>query len=235
MGIRCKDGVVLAVERLILNKMLEDDVSRSIFSADRHVGVASAGLMADARQLLYRARDESQNYRNVYGTPVPGHVLADRMSSFMHMHTLYGNARPFGVSILLATYDSEGPKLHMVEPSGESWGYWATAVGQGAQAAKTELEKLKFAKLTAKQAVKEAARMYVVAFGWVGEGCGMSRAADSQRIRSIYAVHDDSKDKPFKLELAWVCDDSNRQFAHVPEALFNEAVVAAKKAKEEAD
>ena len=35
------------------------------------------------------------------------------------------------------------------------------AVGKGRQLAKTELEKLKFAELTAREAVQEAARMYV--------------------------------------------------------------------------
>ena len=40
-------------------------------------------------------------------------------------------------------------------------GYHGAAVGKGRQLAKTELEKLKLSELTARQAVFEAARMYV--------------------------------------------------------------------------
>lgn len=40
-------------------------------------------------------------------------------------------------------------------------GYRGAAVGKGRQLAKTELEKLKFSEMTMKEAVTEAARMYV--------------------------------------------------------------------------
>ncbi len=40
-------------------------------------------------------------------------------------------------------------------------GYHGAAVGKGRQLAKTELEKLSLSTLTTRQAVKEAARMYV--------------------------------------------------------------------------
>jgi len=52
-------------------------------------------------------------------------------------------------------------------------------------------------------------------------------------LRSIYATHDESKDKDFELELAWVCADSNGQFEHVPENLHKEAEAHAQATMEE--
>jgi len=40
-------------------------------------------------------------------------------------------------------------------------GYFGVAVGKGARTAKTEIEKLKLSEMTVREAVKEAAKMYV--------------------------------------------------------------------------
>ena len=90
-------------------------------------------------------------------------MLADRVGLFVQAHTLYSSVRPFGASALLATMDQyHGPQLYMVEPSGLYWGYHGCAVGKGKQVAKTELEKLNLSGMTVRQAVKEAAKMYVI-------------------------------------------------------------------------
>jgi 20S proteasome subunit alpha 7 len=39
-------------------------------------------------------------------------------------------------------------------------GYFGVAIGKGARAAKTEIEKLKLSEMTAREAIKEAAKMY---------------------------------------------------------------------------
>jgi 20S proteasome subunit alpha 7 len=49
----------------------------------------------------------------------------------------------FMFSVMLGSYEADGPHLYMVEPSGVAWGYHACAIGKARQAAKTELEKLK--------------------------------------------------------------------------------------------
>ena len=42
--------------------------------------------------------------------------------------------------------------------------------------------------------------------------------------RSIYYLHEEVKDKPFELELTWVCDESGRKHTLVPEELRQEAI-----------
>jgi 20S proteasome subunit alpha 7 len=39
IGIRCKDGVVLAMEKLVSSKLMKKDANKRIATVDRHVGV----------------------------------------------------------------------------------------------------------------------------------------------------------------------------------------------------
>lgn len=43
IGIRCKDGVVLAVEKIISSKLLKPGTNKKISSVDRNIGVVSFG------------------------------------------------------------------------------------------------------------------------------------------------------------------------------------------------
>ncbi|RXN19249.1 proteasome subunit alpha type-3 [Labeo rohita] len=71
IGIRCKDGVVFGVEKLVLSKLYEEGSNKRIFNIDRHVGMAVAGLLADARSLSEVAREEASNFRSNYGHDIP--------------------------------------------------------------------------------------------------------------------------------------------------------------------
>jgi len=207
IGIRCKDGVVLGVEKLIISKMLEPGSNKRIFSVDRHCGLTFAGLAADARQLVNRARSEAKNYKSFYGDIIPSKVLNDRIAGFMQAYTLYASMRPFGVSVILASWDKDGPSLYSIEPSGVAYGYYGATVGKGKQSAKGELEKLKLSEMDCRQAVKEVARI-------------------------VHSVHDDVKDKEFELEMSWICKESNFQHQFVPKELVVEAEKLAKAALE---
>jgi len=210
IGIRCKDGVVLGVEKLIVSKMLIEGSNRRVSALDTHAGVAVAGLMADSRQLVARGRYEARSYKQVYDGDIPAKVLCDRISGFVQMYTLYASVRPFGCSVLLGVYDKKGPQLFMIEPSGVSYGYFACAIGKGRQAAKTELEKLKLQQITCREAVNKIARI-------------------------IHSVHDEVKDKQFELELSWICDESKQVYQLVPKDIRDEAGRLAKAALEQAD
>lgn len=45
-------------------------------------------------------------------------MLADRLAQYFHAYTLYSFVRPFGCSVLLSSYDDEGPHLYTIDPSG---------------------------------------------------------------------------------------------------------------------
>ncbi|CAL5425640.1 unnamed protein product [Camellia sinensis] len=259
VGIKCKDGIVMGVEKLIASKMMLPGSNRRIHSVHRHSGMTGgrnrmqttrhnmtltkatvtlnggdtlmgvrargllifgasdylllrtvAGLAADGRQVVARAKSEATNYESTYGEPIPVKELAERVASYVHLCTLYWWLRPFGCGVILGGYDRDGPQLYMIEPSGISYRYFGAAIGKGKQAAKTEIEKLKLSEMTCREGVIEIAKI-------------------------IYKVHDEAKDKAFELEMSWVCEESKRQHEKVPEELLEEAKAAGKTALEEMD
>ena len=139
--------------------MLEEHSNRRTFPVDRHVGAAIAGVAADGRAVVNRAQSEAGNYKSFYGDPIPGHVLAERVASYMHVFNLYWYVRPFGVCTLLAAYDREGPQLYLVDPAGTMHRYYGAAVGKGRQGAKNEIEKLKLSEMTCREGVMAVAKM----------------------------------------------------------------------------
>ncbi|KAG1973196.1 proteasome subunit alpha type-3 [Pimephales promelas] len=197
IGIRCKDGVVFGVEKLVLSKLYEQGSNKRIFNIDRHVGMAVAGLLADARSLSEVAREEASNFRSNYGHDIPLKHLAERVAMYVHAYTLYSAVRPFGCSFILGSHDEDdGPQLYMVDPSGISYGYWGCAIGKAKQAAKTEIEKLQMKEMTCRELVKEVAKI-------------------------IYIVHDEVKDKAFELELSWVGEGNDRLLYSNTQSIVN--------------
>lgn len=162
IGIKAKDGIVLAVEKPILSKLLKPSTNRRIATVDLHAGMVGAGLVPDCRQVANRARSEAANHRENFDTAISGPILADRVGLFLQTYTMYSSVRPFGANVILGIVDRDGPHLYMMEPSGVFWGYQACAAGKGRQLAKSELEKLNFEEMDTLQAVKEAARMYAM-------------------------------------------------------------------------
>jgi len=210
VGIRCKDGVVMAVEKPKLSKMIVEGSNRRILSVDKHSGICVSGMIADARQIVNHGRREAANYRDFMGGSIPGQVLCDRIAGLMHAYTLHWVVRPFGASILLASYSEDGPQLHAMDPSGVSYRFFATAIGKGKNGAKSQLEKLDLTTLTAREAVTEAAKI-------------------------VYAQHDPAKDKPIELEISWVCEESGKLHKLVPAELAAAAEAAAKAHREAMD
>jgi 20S proteasome subunit alpha 7 len=211
IAIRGKDGVVFAVEKLVQSKLYEHGANKRIFNIDRHVGMAVAGLLADARQVVDIARDEAANYRSQKGGNIPLKFLTERASLYLHAYTLYSSVRPYGCSVLMGSYDpTDGPQLYMIEPSGIYYGYHGCSAGKAKQNAKTEIEKIKMKDMSIKDLIKEAAKI-------------------------IYLVHDEVKDKAFELELSWVGEATGGVHQLVPDAVFTEAEKYAKAALEESD
>lgn len=159
IGIKCRDGVVLGLEKLVPSKLLVEGSNKRIYHIDKHVGAAVVGLGPDGRQMVNAAVAEASNYRNSLGGAIPGNVLADRLASYVHLFNLYWSTRPFGAAVLFAVYDVDGPALYLVEPNGVSQRYFGTAVGKGRQAAKTEVEKLKLGEMTCREALLEIAKI----------------------------------------------------------------------------
>ena len=66
VGIKVKEGVVLAVEKKVFSTLMVTSSSEKIQEIDTHVGCAASGLVTDARVLVDHARVEAQNHYFVY-------------------------------------------------------------------------------------------------------------------------------------------------------------------------
>lgn len=71
IGLKCSDGILLGVEKLVQTKLLVPGSNKRIFTVDYHAGIASAGLIADGKHLAGRARDEAINFRDTYRYQTP--------------------------------------------------------------------------------------------------------------------------------------------------------------------
>jgi len=134
VGIKCRDGVVLIVDKRVSSRLLEASSIEKIFKIDTHIGVASSGLVGDARSLVDRARIECQINRVTYDEQMDVEALAKKLGDHMQTYTQFGGARPYGTALLIAgVSDGEG-RLFETDPSGTLLEYKATGIGIGRNA-----------------------------------------------------------------------------------------------------
>ena len=142
IGIKVKGvGAILTVEKRVLSRLVVSDSVEKIFKIDEHIGVAIAGLTADARVLINQARVNAQIHRLTYDEPIIVEVLTREIGDLMQVYTQYAGIRPFGVKLLIMGVDDNGTQLFSTDPSGTYFGNLAAVIGAGEQQALELLEK----------------------------------------------------------------------------------------------
>lgn len=127
-----------------------------------NIGVVYSGLNPDSRVLVTKGRKLAQQYHRTYGESIPVSQIVKKIANVMQeytqsgyfilliiyyfivyllCYTIHRGVRPFGVSLLVAGLDENGPQLYQVDPSGSYWGWKASAIGKNMLNAKTFLEK----------------------------------------------------------------------------------------------
>ncbi|CAI5740368.1 unnamed protein product [Peronospora destructor] len=141
LGIRCKNGVVIATEKKLPTILVDEDSHKKIAMISEPAGIVYSGLGPDYRVLVRKARKKAQIYVQKYKEHAPASILVREIAAVMQEFTQSGGVRPFGVSILYAGYDDDGPQLYQIDPSGAYFGWKATAIGKDSVSAKTFLER----------------------------------------------------------------------------------------------
>jgi len=129
IGIRTEKGVVLVVDKRIRSPLMERTSVEKIHKADDHVGIASAGHVADARQLIDFARRQAQVNQLRYGEPIGVETLTKAVTDHIQQYTQVGGARPFGVALIIGGIEDGEPRLYETDPSGTPYEWQALAVG----------------------------------------------------------------------------------------------------------
>ena len=119
--------MILGVEKKLQSSKLQiaQGNSEKLVEIDRHCICAMSGIVGDARILIDHARVEAQNHSFNYNEPMAVEAITQSVSDLARNFG-EGNeeskrkpmARPYGVDLLIAGIDEEGPQLFQTDPSG---------------------------------------------------------------------------------------------------------------------
>ncbi|KAL4436598.1 hypothetical protein ABPG75_003737 [Micractinium tetrahymenae] len=141
LGIRATNGVVLATEKKLPSILVDESAVQKISLLTPNVGMTYSGMGPDSRVLVRKARKSGQVYYRQLHEQIPVAQLCRETAAVMQEFTQSGGVRPFGVSLLMAGYDDNGPQLYQIDPSGSYFAWKASAIGKNMVNAKTFLEK----------------------------------------------------------------------------------------------
>ncbi len=196
IGIVCKEGVLLVTDKRIVDKLVVPDSIEKIFTVDEHIIATASGILSDARVLIERAQLRAQQHRVTYDSPIDTISVVKDLCNLMQICTQSGGLRPFGVSLLIAGVDADGPKLFDTDPTGIYYQYKATAIGEG----ETEADEILHKEYREAMTVDEGLRLAIKALKKAIEtGFSVERidaayvAADTRKVIRI------EKDKIAKL------------------------------------
>lgn len=140
IGIRTEEGIVLAADTSTRQVLQEKSSVEKIHKADDHIGIASAGHVADARQLIDFSRQMAQINRLRYEEPIGIEALSKFVTDHIQQYTQIGGARPFGSSLIIGGIEDGSPRLFETDPSGTPYEWKALSIGSDRGTIKTFLE-----------------------------------------------------------------------------------------------
>ncbi len=140
IGISCKDGVLVVVDKRNDDNLLASNFTEKIIQIDDHIGTAIAGVLSDGRMLIEKSQVKAQQHRVTYGTKIDVKSITAGICGEKQAYTQFGGLRPFAVSIMVAGIDDK-PRLFVTEPIGTFYEYKAAVIGEGADEIKNKLVK----------------------------------------------------------------------------------------------
>ena len=141
LGVKAMNGVVIATEKKLPSVLIDETSVQKILMLTENIAIVYSGMGPDFRVLCRKARKAAQTYYRVYREVIPVVMLVRELAAVMQEFTQRGGVRPFGVSVLLAGFDHNGPQLFQIDPSGSYFAWKASAIGKHMVNAKTFLEK----------------------------------------------------------------------------------------------
>ena len=168
IGIRTPEGVVLGIEKkLPSSKLMEpSNKSEKLVEIDTHCICAMSGIVGDARILIDHARVEAQNHTFNFNERMDLAAITQTVSDVaMNFGEGYEGskrkpmARPYGVALLIAGVDDNGPQLYQTDPSGTFCEWQAVAIGSGQETSMTTLKEQYHASMSLVEAEKMVAQV----------------------------------------------------------------------------
>jgi proteasome alpha subunit len=157
IGMVCADGVLLVADKRIVDKLVIPESVEKIFQIDDHIAATASGILSDARVLIERAQVKAQQHKVTYDTPIDTVAVVKDICALKQICTQSGGLRPFGVSVILAGIDNDGPKLFETDPTGIYFQFRATVIGEG----ETEIEEILDKEYSEKMSIEEGLKLSI--------------------------------------------------------------------------
>lgn len=177
MGMVCKDGVILVADKRIVDSLIVAESLEKTFKVDEHIGATASGILSDARVLVERAQVRAQQHRVTYDYPIDTLTVVKDICNLKQITTQSGGYRPFGVALLIAGVDENGPKLFETDPTGIFFQYRAAVIGEG----ETEIDEILHKEYKESLTIKEGFKLAIKALSIV-----IKEKLDVERLDCAY-------------------------------------------------
>ena len=190
VGIRGKNVVVLGVERKTVAKLQDPRTIKKICQLDSHICLTFAGLHADARVLINKARLECQSYRLTVEDPASTEYISKYVAGIQQKYTQSGGVRPFGISTLIIGFDMDGngvkqPRLFQTDPAGVYTSWKAVSIGRSSKTVNEFLEKNYEEAMSKEEAMKLAVKSLLEVVQTGAKNIELVVMTDDGRIETI--------------------------------------------------
>ncbi|EKX33028.1 20S proteasome subunit alpha type 7 [Guillardia theta CCMP2712] len=156
IAVKGEHCLCIATERRAFAKLQIPSTVRKMYQVDAHILGTIAGMSADARDVIDRARMEALTYRMEYEDCPPVEYIAKFVGDLMLENTVSETVRPYGASVILTGFDKltyheylpsrvpppyPFPRIFLCDPSGAVQECSAISIGRNSNVVMEFLEK----------------------------------------------------------------------------------------------
>ncbi|KAF9764789.1 putative proteasome subunit alpha type-5 [Nosema granulosis] len=163
IGLRTKEYALLISEKKIISKLQNLHSVKKHFRIFDNIVMGFSGISGDAKTIVEKSRQFCLRQFHLFDQ----NTKVERLMRYMaNLSLKFGEndadkrifSRPFGVSVLMAGYDTE-PRLFNLDPSGSYLEYKAKAIGAGTESVEDVLEQELNEDLPLEEAIKRTLKI----------------------------------------------------------------------------
>ena len=125
-----KEGIISISYRKISSKLLIIESFKKIFKIEKNLCILGTGISSDSRRLIETSQQMAQEHKLKYQENIDVLALTKDIANIQQYYSQSGGVRPFGVSLLLNSYENGSFHIYQTSPSGIYLKYKAIAIGK---------------------------------------------------------------------------------------------------------
>ena len=112
IGIRAKNGIVIAAEKKLSNILIDESSIHKIDKVSDYMGVTYSGIGPDFNSVLMKARKDVQSWHARYWDRISPFMMCKNIAELFQEYTQSGGVRPFGIGMIVGGFDEQaGPQI----------------------------------------------------------------------------------------------------------------------------